>query len=662
MQVSFLTVFSPTEMEFACSHVVCNWRSECLSEDEAKVSNQGCASTLPCGLSRAQSVSDHPYDNRVTFVQKPAPSVAPPPVPPRNIQRRDTLFSALPPPLPPRGLENNGETHLKANVNVVSLKVGSLVDVSKASAIKCSQKPVCCGKCNAVMSSASSPVTHQKTIIWSCEFCGKENVYPQTTLKGGRFPLRNPPGRDILYMDDDEDTEYENLDDMLIVLCVDISGSMSVTSEISPGNSMRSPTYVSRLQGVQEALQMVLSSLQKTSSHRRVALVTFNNEVTVYGDGTKVPLTLRDWALVDYDYLKKEGENYSTPHCIAETIQPLTQKIKELREHGATALGPAALISVAMASQFTGSKVIICTDGQANIGLGHLDQEFSHCTAPSPYFYNQLAHYAAEKGVIVSVMTFEGEDCRLAEVGRLADHTGGRINIVNIGTVATEIQSAVADNVLATSVMATLLAPDGMYFPYEEDNYRLVREIGNVTDGVEITFQFAVRPEKVESFQQRDRVPFQLQLSFKTRDLQKVTRVITQQKRVTTSSWVWAGSLNMSVLGVHCAQLCARLTMEGRVQEAQRQLRAQQDLLKDISQQKPSPKEESIYGNWISTMSMICEDLTTVNKNTTETDAKQASRTSSTASLSDAAAKVVYQMKRAKSVSGKGQRVAMMEN
>lgn len=30
--------------------------------------------------------------------------------------------------------------------------------------------------------------------------------------------------------------------------------------------------------------------------------------------------------------------------------------------------------------------------------------------------------------VIVSVMTFEGEDCRLAEVGRLADHTGGRVS------------------------------------------------------------------------------------------------------------------------------------------------------------------------------------------------------------------------------------------
>ncbi len=43
-------------------------------------------------------------------------------------------------------------------------------------------------------------------------------------------------------------------------------------------------------------------------------------------------------------------------------------------------------------------QVIICTDGQANIGLGQLDQESSHWPAPSPYFYNQLAHYAAEKG------------------------------------------------------------------------------------------------------------------------------------------------------------------------------------------------------------------------------------------------------------------------
>lgn len=38
-------------------------------------------------------------------------------------------------------------------------------------------------------------------------------------------------------------------------------------------------------------------------------------------------------------------------------------------------------------------------------------------------------------------------------------------------------------------------------------------------------------------FQSRDRVPFQLQLSFKTRESKNVTRIITQQKRVTTSRY-----------------------------------------------------------------------------------------------------------------------------
>lgn len=36
----------------------------------------------------------------------------------------------------------------------------------------------------------------------------------------------------------------------------------------------------------------------------------------------------------------------------------------------------------------------------------------------------------------------------------------------------------------------------GRYFPYgDENNHKLVREIGNVTNGLELTVQFAVKPE-----------------------------------------------------------------------------------------------------------------------------------------------------------------------
>ncbi|XP_049923884.1 circularly permutated Ras protein 1 [Epinephelus moara] len=605
-------------MEFACSHVVCNWRPggaastgasliELQRDDTATVKEQEVPPPLPPRRFRRPRPTSLPFP--------PPPIIQPTPTP-----------RSLPPPVPPRA-DREGGSRLEANVNVVSLSIGKLVDISQASGQESFQSPVVCGKCSAALSCLSSIQGN----VWVCEFCGCENSVSDS-MKRVCVGQRRGVHSDDLYLPSQSDDDYQNLEDTLVVFCVDISGSMIVTTEVP--SSSGAPKYISRLEGIQDALQRALSLLLQQSPRRRVALVTFNDEVVIYGDGTSTPLTLRDWALVDYDHIWQQSVAYSVPHCIAETYQQLVQAVKNLREHGATCLGPAALASVAMASRYPGSKVILCTDGRANIGLGEMDEipslSPSHLT---PYFYRQLALQSVSSGVIISVMTFEGTDCRLADVGRLADTTGGRVNIVTIGTVATEIQSASMDNILATGATATLLAPDGMYFPYEEENnHKLVREIGNVTKGLEITFQFAVKPEFMEVFLQKDTLPFQLQLSFKTRDQDKVTRVITEQRPVTTCSRIWAGSLNMAVLGVHCAQLCASLTMEGRVEEAQRQLKAQQDLHKLISKQRPIKKEESIYGNWMDTMTSICDDIT------------MESRT-----LSDEAAKVMYQMKRASS-------------
>ncbi|XP_035531504.1 circularly permutated Ras protein 1 [Morone saxatilis] len=610
-------------MEFACSHVVCNWMSG------------GTAST-------ADFLMEPQYDNMVTVKQQEVP----PPLPPRRLRKpRPTSLPlpplppfqppfgplSLPPPVPPRLDKLEGESRLRANINVVSLGIGKLVDISQASGLESFQSPVICGKCSAALSCLST----MQTNVWVCEFCGCEN---SVNDGGARVCIGQRAGvhSDELYLPNQSEDDYQNLEDTLVVFCVDISGSMSVTTEVT--SSTGSQTYISRLEGIQDALQRVLTSLLQQSPRRRVALVTFSDDVVIYGDGTSTPLTLRDFALVDSDHIWQQGMSYKIPHCIAETYHQLIQRVKELREHGATSLGPAALASVAMASRYSGSKVILCTDGRANIGLGEMEQTPSLSpSSQTPYFYRELAQKAVESGVIISVMTFEGTDCRLADVGRLADTTGGRVNMVSIGTVATEIQSASIDNVLATGVKATLLALDGVYFPYEdENNHKVVREIGNVTKDLEITFQFAVKPQYMDVFLQKVTLPFQLQLSFKTRDQEKVTRVITEQRPVTTSSRISAGSLNMAVLGVHCAQLCASLTMEGRVREAQRQLKAQQDLLDQISKQRPIQKEESVYGNWMDTMTTICDDITTESQ-----------------TLSDEAAKVMYQMKRASSASNK---------
>ena len=48
-------------------------------------------------------------------------------------------------------------------------------------------------------------------------------------------------------------------------------------------------TYVSRLQCVQAAIDSQLSEMSIGAPDRKIGLVCFNNEVTIIGDGDKVP-------------------------------------------------------------------------------------------------------------------------------------------------------------------------------------------------------------------------------------------------------------------------------------------------------------------------------------------------------------------------------------
>ncbi len=51
----------------------------------------------------------------------------------------------------------------------------------------------------------------------------------------------------------------------------------------------------------------------------------------------------------------------------------MRKQISELAEGGSTALGPALLVSLALASQCTAAELIVCTDGISNVGLGSLE-------------------------------------------------------------------------------------------------------------------------------------------------------------------------------------------------------------------------------------------------------------------------------------------------
>jgi hypothetical protein len=83
--------------------------------------------------------------------------------------------------------------------------------------------------------------------------------------------------------------------------------------------------------------------------------------------------------------------------------------VEKCSSNGSTALGPALLAATKIASNGAiGSKVIICTDGEANTGIGN---------ASDTGFYDRMGEYAKSKHVTVSVLTIKGAGCNVKKLG-----------------------------------------------------------------------------------------------------------------------------------------------------------------------------------------------------------------------------------------------------
>lgn len=173
--------------------------------------------------------------------------------------------------------------------------------------------PVYCSSCGAAAShlskiQAGTPIDGEEApqdtpaSKWQCEFCPQQNAVDieQTDL---------PKQEDATYLVSPAPlvvgSDMSGLDDSIVIFLIDVSGSMSSTTLVQGTFEMpnaqrlqertaaqfegerlirqRNQTYVSRLQGVQMAVDANLDKLLKDTPTRRAALLTFNHEITYYG-------------------------------------------------------------------------------------------------------------------------------------------------------------------------------------------------------------------------------------------------------------------------------------------------------------------------------------------------------------------------------------------
>jgi hypothetical protein len=92
---------------------------------------------------------------------------------------------------------------------------------------------------------------------------------------------------------------------------------------------------------MQAAIQIQLEELSKSQPQKKVGMIVFNNEVMWLRDGSTPPLVVAGDKLQQWDTLVQIGRECDVKNLlpVVKSKEILTQKLLQLEEGGATALG-----------------------------------------------------------------------------------------------------------------------------------------------------------------------------------------------------------------------------------------------------------------------------------------------------------------------------------
>jgi len=320
------------------------------------------------------------------------------------------------------------------------------------------------------------------------------------------------------------------------------------------------------MQCLQAAISQQIQDIGNGATDRKVGLVSFNDQVTVVGDGTEIPDMIGGDKLNDYDFLIKNGHEQGVKRMtktIKDSQKHLSDKLMSLEETGPTALGPALATGVAMAAEgATGSQVVLCTDGLANIGIGSFDEVTDDEEMKKrEEVYERIGQYAKSKGITVNIVSIVGDECNLETLSKIAELTGGEVERVDPISLTQNFANILSKPIIASNVVAKVLLHKGLQFRnvdpslLSQNMSLMVKDIGNVNEDTEHMFEYTLKKisELIEmedlDLTQIKSFPFQTQITYKALDGSKCIRVITSEQKISNEREEVERVANFDLLG-----------------------------------------------------------------------------------------------------------------
>ncbi|CAN0567037.1 unnamed protein product, partial [Ectocarpus sp. 12 AP-2014] len=98
-----------------------------------------------------------------------------------------------------------------------------------------------------------------------------------------------------------------------------------------------------------------------------------------------------------------------------------------------------------------GSRLVLCTDGLANVGLGALDDlQNDEQRQVAESFYEELGRESSGNGVTIDVVSVDSDACDLENLGAMADVSGGTVTRVKASDLTSNFAGILANPILAS--------------------------------------------------------------------------------------------------------------------------------------------------------------------------------------------------------------------
>ena len=382
--------------------------------------------------------------------------------------------------------------------------------------------------------------------------------------------------------------------------------------------------YISRLDMVKLSIEDNIKTLLKNSPNVKVGIVSFGSEIEVKGDCLSNVMIIKEKDMNNESKIKSLGEENTNliKAKIKESSSKIIESIRKTEENGSTALGPAILMSLSlMKNSKIGSRIFLCTDGMSNLGVGDISENREKAIE----FYVKIGNMAKEKGIVISLITFEDSESEIDVLKNMVELSGGEIIRVNPNQILDGFKDLLENQAIATDVSIKVNLNKSMTFRDQDkkdlknDDSSIVKKLGNVTKETEtyyeLKFKHATKLAEMTDidFNNLKNLIFQTEILYKNRNGDKCLRIITKNLKVSDNKEEVNKQALFNIVSTMQIQKSAKMAGSGNLMGAQAQIHLARNFLN--SNQHYNVKNQNVFRQFNSNMNDFHINLNRMNNN-----------------------------------------------